>query len=262
MAKEYFITKLLFREDGKLIQDVFAYEFDGQTLSEGQDRQRQWMVNRSNEGAQISIMTPNANTKDNWLRGNPFTYENGYYRWEFKLPQNITKRKTFISYYHHDDEEYRIRFENLFGDLIVGKSVDDGDIDSDNCDDYIKQLIQKDYLADTSVLVVLVGPKTKCRKHVDWEISGAISTRVGGNSGLIGILLPNHPDYGPDKKYHSSNLPKRLAANLDSGYAKLYDWTEDRVTMQKYIETAFAGKEDTDKIVNKFLLQMDKNTCE
>jgi hypothetical protein len=40
--------------------------------------------------------------------------------------------------------------------------------------------------------VVLIGPKTKCRMHVDWEIAGAISSRVGGNSGLVGILLPNH----------------------------------------------------------------------
>lgn len=27
--KEYFITKLTFREDENLIQDVFSYEYDG-----------------------------------------------------------------------------------------------------------------------------------------------------------------------------------------------------------------------------------------
>lgn len=112
------------------------------------------------------------------------------------------------------------------------------------------------------MLVVLIGPKTKCRKHVDWEISGAISSRVGGNSGLVGILLPNHPDYGEGKNYNSVNIPKRLAANLDSGYAKLYDWTDDRIKMQQYIENAFNGKSETEKIRNKSIPQMNKDTCE
>ncbi len=261
-TKEYFITKLSFRENERMIQDVFAYEYDRQKLSEGAEYQRQWMVNRSTEGSQISILTPNSNEKDKWFRGEPFSYMNGYYSWAFNLPKNITKRKTFVSYYHQDDQDYRTKFENLFGDLVVSKSVEDGDIDSDNSDDYIKQLIQKEYLSDTTVLVVLIGPKTKCRKHVDWEIAGAISTRVGGNSGLIGILLPSHPDYGAGKNYNAENLPKRLAANLDSGYAKLYDWTDDRVKMQQWLEVAFAGKSETEKIVNKSIPQMQRNTCE
>lgn len=260
--KEYFITKLSFREDEKLIYDIFAYEYDGQNLSEGEDHLRHWMVNRTTEGSQISIMTPNPNEKDKWIRGKPFTYTNGYYSWDHKLPENITKRKTFVSYYHHDDQDDRTKFENLFGDLIVSKSVEVGDIDSDNSDEYIKQLIQKEYLSDTTVLVVLVGAKAKCRKHIDWEIAGAISTRIGGNSGLIGILLPSHPDFGADKRYNSANLPKRLAANLESGYAKLYDWTDDRVKMQAWIEDAFKGKSDTEKIRNKSIPQMDEDTCE
>ena len=52
-------------------------------------------------------------------------------------------------------------------------------------------------------------------------------------------LLPNHPDFGADKKYKSENLPKRLAENLKSSYAVLYDWTDDRVKLQKWIEDAF-----------------------
>ncbi|HMQ69739.1 MAG TPA: hypothetical protein PKA90_12230 [Ignavibacteria bacterium] len=70
-TKEYFITKLLFNEDKKLIKDVFAYEYDGHSLSEGTDHMRHWMVNRVNEGSQISIITPNSNDKDKWIRGNP-----------------------------------------------------------------------------------------------------------------------------------------------------------------------------------------------
>lgn len=258
-SKEYFVSKLSFREDEKRIEDICVYEYDGHTLSGDQSRDRNWLVQKKEAGSKISII--NRNIKGKWVRGKEFTYQNDLFTWGQGLPKNITKRKTFVSYYHNDDQEYRENFENLFEDLIVSKSVEDGDIDSDNSDEYIKQLIQKDFLTDTTVLAVLVGPKTKCRKHVDWEIAGAISTRIGGNSGLIGILLPTHPDYGSDK-YHANNLPDRLAANVKSGYAKLYDWTEDRVQMQKYLEAAFANKSDTGKIVNKAIPQMTEDTCE
>lgn len=41
-----------------------------------------------------------------------------------------TRRKVFISYYHKDDQYYRNRFEDLFGHLIMSKSVEPGDIDT------------------------------------------------------------------------------------------------------------------------------------
>ena len=133
--KEYLITKLSFREDGKLIQDVFAYEYADEILSNGANQDRNWMVNRTNEGSQISIMVPNPNEEDKWIRDNSFSYTNGYFSWGKNLPKNITKRKTFVSYYHKDNQDDRTKFANLFGDLIVSKSVENGDIDSDNSDE-------------------------------------------------------------------------------------------------------------------------------
>lgn len=258
--KEYFVTKLSFRDDEKLIRDVFAFEYDGTTLSDGETRQRHWLVNRANEGSKISVLK--RNEKGKWSRGNQFTYENNLFSWPETLPENITKRKTFVSFYHKDDQDYRERFENLFGDLVVSKSVDDGDIDSDTSDEYIKQLIQKDYLSDTTVLVVLIGAKTKCRKHVDWEISGALNYKVGDNyAGLLGLFLPSHPNYGADK-YTPDLIPQRLQANVKSGYAILRDWTDDRVKLQQYIEKAFAKRNESDKIVNKAIPQMQENACE
>lgn len=260
--KEYFVTKLSFREDERLIRDVFAYEYDGSSLSAGELRKRDWLVNRVNEGSTISIMTPNPDKADNWIRGNQFTYTNGFFSWGMSLPENITKRKTFVSYYHQDNQDDRTKFENLFGDLIVSKSVEKDDIDSDNSDEYIKQLIQKDYLADTTVLVVLIGPKTKCRMHVDWEISGALNLKVGdNNAGLLGIKLPGHPDFGTGQ--HSYDLlPGRLSDNLKSGYAIIRDWTDDRVKMQSYIEEAFANRSSKKDMRDNSRVQMQKNTCE
>lgn len=259
--KEYFVTKLSFRDDVQLIRDVTAYEYDGESLDNGATQSRQWMVDKVAAGYQISIMTPNPNEKNKWERHNPFTYEGGYFQWATNLPLNSTKRKTFVSYYHKDDQNRRTRFENLFGDLIVSKSVEYGDIDSDNSDDYIKQLIQKEYLSDTTVLVVLIGPKTKCRKHVDWEISGALNLKVGdNNAGLLGIVLPSHPDYGTGQATYDL-IPPRLADNFKSGYTIIKDWTDDRVKMQSYIEEAFEKRSSMkDKKMNS-RIQMDKDTC-
>lgn len=258
--REYLITKLSFREERDLIQNVFAYEYDGQTLSEGSNQQRHWIVNKINDGSQISIMI--RNEKGAWLRDKPFVYQNGLFTWGKVLPENITKRKTFVSYYHQADQSYRERFENLFGDLLVSKCVNDGDIDSDNSHEYIKQLIQKEYLADTTVLIVLIGTKTKCRMHVDWEISGALNLKVGDkNAGLLGILLPTHPDYGSGKATYDL-MPQRLADNFKSGYAIIRDWTDDRIKMQSYIEEAFNNRNlKEDKRINS-RPQMDRNTCD
>jgi hypothetical protein len=121
-------------------------------------------------------------------------------------------------------------------------------------------LIQKDYLKDTTVLAVLVGPNTKCRKHVDWEISGAINQKVGGPAGVIGILLPSHPDYGTGK-YHYKNLPERLAKNAESGYAIIIEWTDDRVKMQEWIEVAFQKRNETEKRITTSVPQMTEDTC-
>ena len=174
-----------------------------------------------------------------------------------------TKRKTFISYFHKDDEDYKDEFERLTSDLIVNKSVGDGDITEDNSDDYTKKLIQDGYLSDTTVLVVLVGAKTKCRKHVDWEISGALDLKVGESyAGLFGILLPTHPDF-EKPEYFYNNVPKRLAENIKTGYAGMINWTSDKKFLQSTIESAYyRRKNESDNRVNKAIPQMQKNTCE
>ena len=262
MSKEYFITKLSFQEDKRLIQDVFSYEYDGQSFSAGDNKTRKWMVNQISSGLNISIMTPNSRMSGKWIRGNAFSYTNELFSWGTSLPKNLAKRKTFISYYHHDDQEYKERFLNLFGDLIVSKSVDNEEIDSNNSDEHIKKLIHNDFLSDTTVLVVLVGLKTKCRKHIDWEIAGALNLKVGDcYSGILALFLPSHPSFNSDK-YTPSEVPKRLSENIKSGYAIAKDWTEDRVELQEYIEAAFAKRNDSYRRINAIIPQMTKNLCD
>ncbi len=60
-----------------------------------------------------------------------------------------TRHKVFISYYHKDDQHYRNRFEQLFGHIFINKSVELGDIDADLSTEYIKRLIQENYITDS-----------------------------------------------------------------------------------------------------------------
>jgi hypothetical protein len=168
----------------------------------------------------------------------------------------MTKHKLFISYYHNDDEKYRNKFEELFGDLFINKSVKLGDIDEDLSTEYIKRLIREKYISDTSVVVVLIGKHTYCRKHVDWEISAGL----GNNTGLVGLILPTHNCYNKDMCLHK-DLPDRLVENLKTDYALLYDWTENRNSMKNIIEKTFENKlKMQDKKVNP-KKQMKNNRC-
>ncbi len=203
------------------------------------------------------------------------------------------RHKVFISYYHNEDEDYRSRFEELFGHLFLNKSVKPGDIDSDLSDEYIKRLIQQGYISDSSVVLVLVGPKTHCRKHVDWEISAGLDPRVGTKrAGLVGLILPNSSLYKTDliewldkkrkeevdrkkrdvyavtdeintilsKKYHK--LPPRLLDNILSGYASLYKWTESEDRIKSIIGKAFSEREIKISLVRNGRLQFRYNRCE
>jgi hypothetical protein len=174
-----------------------------------------------------------------------------------------SRHKVFISF-HHNDEYYKNKFEELFGHIFLNKSVGKDEINIDVSTEYIKRLIQEDYISDCSVAIVLVGQRTYCRKHVDWEISATLSARVGGYSGLIGVLLPEYP-LTLDGKYHYENIPLRLADNIKSGYAKMYLWSrlcsgEDNVRLA--IEDAYNRKNIEYHRIDNSRLQIQLNRCE
>lgn len=261
--KYYGITKISFE---KQIESIYCGLIENSKISNFQSHDRNWFVNELKRGSVFYKLIRNKEGKL-FIYADSIKYDNNKNKISLggegakKLPRNITKRKTFLSYYHKDDQVYKQYFENLFGDLIINKSVQDGDIKSDNSDDYIKKLIQDGYLSDTTVLVVLLGKNTKHRKHVDWEISGALNYKVGDHyAGILGVVLPTHPDYGkPKLQLNSNNFPARFWENYQSGYAVKVDWTENRYIMQKMIEEAFRRRSMTDKRRNN-ILQKKRNT--
>lgn len=149
----------------------------------------------------------------------------------------MTKHKLFISYYHKEDNIYREEFERLFEDLFINKCVKLGDINEDLSTEYVKRLIRENYISDSTVVLVLIGPNTYRRKHVDWEIYAGLY-KYGG---LMGLILPTYRGYN-NNKYFEEDIPPRLNDNLKSQYASIYPWTENRVYMKRWIDSVFENK--------------------
>lgn len=159
------------------------------------------------------------------------------------------KRKVFISYYHEQDQEYKDRFVRMMKDHIVDRSVNVGNIDDKNLPlDEIRRKIRDDYIADATVTIVLIGPCTWQRKHVDWEISSSIrKTQKNPRCGLLGIRLPNHTDF-KKQEFNERLIPPRLAINArgKDPYAMVHRWngSDNQVnSVRKWIDAAFKRKD-------------------
>ena len=152
------------------------------------------------------------------------------------------RHNVFISYHHANDEYYKDKFERLFSevyDILETKAVGDGDIDPYLKTETIRQKIRDDFIRSATVTVVLIGPETWKRKHVDWEISSSIrDTKLNSRTGLLGILLPTHPSYSR-KEYDPCTIPPRLYDNTECDFAEIYNWTTDPYEVQDWIHAAF-----------------------
>ena len=156
------------------------------------------------------------------------------------------RHKVFVSF-HHEDQSYKRRFLLLTQGHLVDKSVEGGDIDDRAGTETIRRNIRDDFIRDATVTVVLVGPCTWRRKHVDWEIGSSLrKTRLNPRCGLLGILLPNHPDHG-SSEYDPRLLPPRLADNLEGSdpYALLHDWSPAPPAIRGWIHRAFERRNGT-----------------
>ena len=157
------------------------------------------------------------------------------------------RHKVFVSF-HHEDQRYKDHFVDMMEGDIVDKSVEDGDIDDDNLStETIRQKIRDEFIRDATVTVVLVGPCTWQRKHVDWEIGSSLrNTPRNSRCGLLGILLPNHTNYG-SRNYTPRLIPPRLADNCGGRdpFARIYHWSSNSTYIRSYIHQAFNRRDGT-----------------
>src|ERR1700744_6795993 len=110
---DYCVSKLTLNDNG-MIDNIIYYEDQGDTLNpDATEQNRQWMVNKVLEGKTFCAIKRKENS--HWSKIGDFSYDGSVFSW-FKIPKNLTKRKTFKSYYHYDDQEYKEKFNNLFDD--------------------------------------------------------------------------------------------------------------------------------------------------
>ena len=160
--------------------------------------------------------------------------------------QQAPRHRVFISF-HHEDQRYKDRFVRMMGDNFVDESVEIGDILDNVRTETIRRNIRDDFIRGATVTVVLIGPCTWQRKHVDWEIGSSLrDTKLNSRCGLLGILLPNHPNFR-DGLYNPRLIPPRLADNCEGNdpYAWIYDWTLKANRIRRWIDKAFKRRDGT-----------------
>ena len=159
-----------------------------------------------------------------------------------------SRHKVFICF-HEQDIEYKESFVRMMGKRLVDRSVDTGNIDDTGLKTTtVRQKIRDEYIRDATVTIVLIGPRTWQRKHVDWEIGSSIRrTKRNPRCGLLGIVLPNHPNHGKKKGLDPRLIPPRLADNWteDDSYALIYDWPKPwaPAKVAQWIDRAFVRRD-------------------
>ena len=157
------------------------------------------------------------------------------------------RRKVFISF-HEKDKHWKDKFVRLMKGRMIDLSVDTGDIHDTNMNTAnIRRIIRDEYIRGATVTVVLVGGKTWQRKHVDWEIGSSLrKTKLNKRTGLLGIILPDHPNHGR-KQAKAELVPPRLADNCygDDPFAHICDWPDPFAPARVHalIETAFQRRD-------------------
>jgi len=201
------------------------------------------------------------------------------------------KRKVFISYHHRNDQSYKqglLTYNDTHG-IFIDASVDIGDIDDDLPSQAIRRIIRDQYLADSTVTILLVGTETKYRKHIDWEIkSSMIDGSVNKKSGILVITLPSTgcktftaPHQGEKDLLHPECtswtsvktrteyeqrypcLPDRIIDNLLEPKAKISVVPWEKLTSPSrlafLIEAAFQARETNEYDMSREMRRSDYN---
>ena len=150
----------------------------------------------------------------------------------------MAMHKVFISYHHTNDQQYKeelVEFGQRYS-IFVDRSVDTGDIPDTWTDEQIRRAIRDRYLRDSTVTVVLVGPETRRRKHVDWEVhSSMYDGTVNKRSGIVVINLPGISDFfnapygAEEKQLLYPDIASWTTINQRAEYERRYPYMPSRI---------------------------------
>jgi len=207
-----------------------------------------------------------------------------------QAPTMTPKRKVFISYHHRNDQAHKESLLQFNRDhrIFIDASIDTGDIDDNLSNEAIRQKIRDEYLANSTVTILLVGTETKFRKHVDWELySSMFDGRVNKRSGILVINLPStnctffkashpnekefvHPECQSwttienrsEYEQRYPYMPNRIIDNLLERNAKLSVVPWAKLTKERLaflIEAAFQGKDACQYDLSRDMRRADYN---
>lgn len=189
--------------------------------------------------------------------------------------------KTFISYKYDEAQDVRDRIINALGEdssYYKGETSESPDL-TDTTTDNIKKTL-KDMLYDTSVTIVVISPRMKESKWIDWEIEYSLKRvarngRTSQTNGVVGVIKKCYGGYNWFKKnktepdgcsvvYYEDDMvfdiinnnrcnqnPKKYSCNtckcinpLTGSYIAYVEEEEFLINPQKYINNAFEKSEN------------------
>ena len=152
------------------------------------------------------------------------------------------RHDTFIVY-DIADREHAARFVERFRDVLVprwrGISDADGyDVGPAVDREHLLAEIRRKYVWEATVTILLAGPCTWARRHVDWSIAAALrDDEVGRRTGLLGLRLPTVPGSRP------AVVPERFADNVDAGYATFRGYPASSEELRAWVEAALVARQ-------------------
>ncbi|MCQ2240244.1 TIR domain-containing protein [Treponema sp.] len=185
--------------------------------------------------------------------------------------------RVFISYHHANDQWYKERLVQFGKDynIFIDGSVDTGDIPDDWDDEKIRMVIRDEYLADTTVTILLVGRETKYRKHIDWELYSSMYDGIKNKkSGIIVIHLPEVSSayktaahVGEKEKVFPSELSWTTVSSREE-MEKRYPFIPERIIdnlLHKGAKISVINWDDLDSSKLSYMIEMawgDKESCD
>lgn len=128
--------------------------------------------------------------------------------------------KTFISYKYDEAQRLRDDIIKALGDdatYYKGETSDSPDL-TDTSTENIKRVL-RDMMYDTSVTIVIISPRMKESKWIDWEIEYCLKNitrkdRTSHTNGVVGVIMKCNGGY---------DWFKQTTLNSDGCYSSSYD---------------------------------------
>jgi len=167
----------------------------------------------------------------------------------------LQSRNFFVSYHHDHDQAYVEELRQLKQGMKVADYSLKEDI-SEYTDEQIYKVIRNKMRA-CSVTIVLIGERTGHRKWLDWELWASLRSYKNSKNprrsfkpkGLLAIYLPTA----------SHSVPKRLQANIDSGYAVSMKWKNIERDLEGRINYAIWKRDNASHEIKNNLERFDRN---